>query len=101
MELLVLAAALPSATPELPAKFDLGLSRPCNPDPASGEIVVCARPDANTRYRYRDLSVEVPPLLPRAELQLNDRMSLAVTAENATIGGFTSSRAMVRLRLKF
>ncbi len=101
MELLVLAAALPSAAPDLPVKFDLGISRPCKPDPAGGEIVVCARPDANRRYRYRDLAVDGPPLLPRAEMQLNDRMSLAASTENADVGGFRSNRAMVRFTLKF
>ncbi|WP_421853893.1 hypothetical protein [Novosphingobium sp.] len=101
MELLVLAEALPSLASNLPAKIDLGISRRCNPQPVDGEIVVCARPDANVRYRYRDLSVEQATILPRAEVRLNDRMSIAVTADNANVGGFSSQRAMVHFKLRF
>lgn len=101
MELLVLAEALPTLSSNLPAKIDLGISRRCNPQPTDGEIVVCARPDENVRYRYRDLSVEQSTILPRAEFRLNDRMNISVTADNANVGGFTSQRAMVHFKLKF
>lgn len=107
MQLLVLAAALPPAAPytlpsaalDIPAKLDLHLSRACNPAGPEGEIVVCARPDANQRYRYRDLSVDGATILPRAEFRLNDAASLAVTTQSANVGGFTSNRVMVTLKL--
>lgn len=101
MEMLILAAALPFFTLDPPTKIDLAISRPCTAAAEDGEIVVCARPDANERFRYRDMSVEQPTILPRAEVRLNDSMNLAVTGETAGIGGFQSRRAMVRFRLKF
>ncbi len=90
------------------ALADAALTQPIAPleivtrcRPGSGdEIVVCGRPDEQ-RIREQPAPVEAPAI-PRAEWHLSEKIKLSLDAESADLGsGATSSRAMVRLKIKF
>jgi hypothetical protein len=69
--------------------------------PGTGdEIVVCGRPDSQ-RIREQPTPVETPAI-PRAEWRLAGSTKLSLDGESATLaGGATSTRAMVRVKIKF
>ena len=69
--------------------------------PGSGdEIVVCGHPDSQ-RIREQPAPAEVPSI-PRAEWRLSEKTKLSLDGESAGLaGGATSTRAMVRVKVKF
>ena len=94
-----LAQAVTSATPE---KIDLTIPQPCRAQKSSDdEILVCARRDGElSPYRIsRQPSRQSD--VPKAELQIAGGVAASAEAESADVGGFTSNRAMVRLKIKF
>ena len=95
----VIAQAVASVPPE---KIDLTIRQPCKAQVTSGdEIVVCARRnDGISPYRINQ-PLPRQSNVPKAELQLADGLSASAEAENADVGGFSSNRAMVRLKIKF
>jgi hypothetical protein len=77
----------------------LEVTQHCRPGTAD-EIVVCARPDSQ-RIREQPAPVETPTI-PRAEWRLSGNTKLSLDAETAALaGGATSTRAMVRVKIKF
>ena len=89
----------PSSAPPAPVR----LTPPSDcPVGDNGDIVVCSRRE-HERYRLkpqpdpyaRDAGV------PRAALRIGGNATLSAETESATIGGFTSKRAMAKFRLKF
>ena len=96
--LLAIAQAISAAPPE---KIDLTLPQPCPaPKPAGDEVIVCANASGGSPYR-----IAGPPTdqaqLPRAQVQLGNSAVVGAETESADVGGFTSNRAMLRLKLKF
>lgn len=77
--------------------------RPCGQPAANGDIVVCAREEADEQYRLRPLAdadrYDQKPL--RAETRVFGGGKLAAHTEGANVGGFTSNRAMVTLSFPF
>lgn len=70
------------------------------PTASGDDIVVCGR--GQEQYRLRALPPRVAgPLLPRAETGLIGKSKIGVEAEDAGVGGFTSHRAMVKLKIPF
>jgi hypothetical protein len=65
-----------------------------------GEIVVCATDQDEFRYQ-REFDVDAPPGIPEAKISLGDGKTLSAETEQAGVGGFTSNRIMVRLRVGF
>lgn len=87
-----------AAGPRLGVRDPSGRAR-C-PLGAPGEIVVCAPNDEH--YRLRPLPEENPGKgKGDAQVELSDRAAAGVEVERAGVGGFISSRAMVRFKLKF
>lgn len=74
----------------------------CKPSDDPGDVVVCARRDANAAFRLGPLAPQtVGPLLPPAQARVGPG-TVAVETESATMaGGAISKRAMVRFKLPF
>ena len=69
------------------------------PAPVAGEITVCAE-DPN-RYRYnRDFDTAGSDEADEASISLGDGVKLQAEVESVNIGGFTSNRVMLRLKIK-
>lgn len=97
-----LAQVQPALQGELPARLDLSISRTCGQNSQSGEIVVCARPGDETRYRLVNrIEQEQARMFPRAEVRISDSLTADTTTEQANIGGFRSNRVMVRFKFRF
>ena len=89
-----------SAAP--PERVDLTIPQPCAPQKAeSDEIVVCANPNGMSPYRINQPTPRPDARVPKAEVQIADGVSVGAETESADVGGFTSNRAMLRLKLKF
>lgn len=74
-------------------------STSCKSDTGGDEVVVCGGRD--NPYRLRPLPpVSATASLPKAEMKIGNAKA-AVETEQAGVGGFTSNRAMVRLKLPF
>lgn len=88
-----------SASP--PERIDLTIPQPCSPEAVSkDEVVVCANRNGESPYRLQEQS---PPEkgMPKAELSVAEGVSVAGETEQADVGGMPSSRAMIRLKVKF
>ena len=75
----------------------------CGTAAADGSLVVCGQGQEAFRLRpLPDRFTADPSALPKAETGiLGGRAKLAAEAEQAGVGGFTSNRAMVRLKTPF
>jgi hypothetical protein len=73
--------------------------------PADGdEIVVCAQPEDNERYRLRPIpkAAEFEKDESKAEFGIGDGATLAAETESAALGGGVASpRIMIRLKVPF
>lgn len=99
--MLLQAAADPA--PPLPERIDLTRllgKRECDRESKGDEIVVCARRSLKEPFRLEPLPdiYEKQPL--RAETMIGP-VGAGVLVEGTTVGGFTSNRVMVRLKLPF
>lgn len=98
------AASLAAADAEPPVVFDLTIRQPCaeaDDGVISGEIVVCAEVDRQSRYRLRDVGGRNGGSPPKAEFEVKPGVALAVETESADLGMVREQRAMVRLKFKF
>ena len=68
----------------------------------SGDIVVCSRREHES-YRLKPLPDRYArdAGVPRAALRIGGNATLSAETESATVGGFTSKRAMAKFKLKF
>ncbi|MBS0482438.1 MAG: hypothetical protein JSR96_09855 [Proteobacteria bacterium] len=96
------AAPLAAQHGSAPERFQIPIVTP-NPErcpPARpGEIVVCAADPES--FRMRPI---VPPgrdPAPPNQIRLGENSSVETGVEQATVGGWSSNRAMVRYKLKF
>lgn len=75
----------------------------CGTAGPDGEIVVCAK--TQEEFRLKPLSDRYradDPALPRAETSiLGGKARVAADAEQGSVGGFPTNRAMVRLKMPF
>ncbi|WP_294011198.1 hypothetical protein [Sphingomonas sp.] len=94
-----MAQAVSSAPPE---KIDLTIPQPCEARRSSNdEIIVCAPGQKGlSPYRIHQPAAE-QPVIPKAQLQLAEGVSVAAETEQAVINGFPSNRLMVGLKIKF
>jgi hypothetical protein len=96
--LLALAQAVSASPPE---RVDLTVPQPCaSPKTENDEIVVCANPNGVSPYRLNPPAPR-PRALPKAEVQVAKGVNVGAETESADVGGFTSNRAMLRLKIKF
>lgn len=72
--------------------------KPRCPSSSPGEIVVCAPDQEEFRLRPLPQTYESTPT--DAVIGLGENASAGVAAEAASVGGWTSNRIMVRLKLK-
>ncbi|MEO8547691.1 MAG: hypothetical protein ABI422_04920 [Sphingomicrobium sp.] len=99
----LLFLAMVQATSSVPSEnIDLPIRQQCKAQRStSDEVVVCARRgDGSSPYRIK----QMPPAqsdIPKAELQLGDKLSASADMESYGVGGFPSNRMMVRLKIKF
>ena len=93
------AAAPPAAGDRLVIDL-LPKSDPLRRCPAGkpGEIVVCATDQDEFRYK-REFDVAPLPGIPEAKLDVGDGKTVSIETEQAGVGGFTSNRVMLRLRI--
>ena len=99
MNLLLATAVLQtiSATPE---RIDLTVPQPCERAKAGEEVVVCANRSGESPYRLKQpAQKERGPA--KAQVQIGEGVAIAGETEQADVGGFTSNRAMLRLKIKF
>jgi hypothetical protein len=95
---LAFAQAISSAPPET---IDLTIPRSCEPGRTSpDEVIVCARREGPAPYRLDVPSTEQFHV-PGAALQIGERTTLAAETEQVDVGGFSSNRLMLRLKIKF
>ena len=64
------------------------------------ELVVCGRRIGQSPYRIGPLA-PVPPTLPTAEFSLSDAVGVTLAGEQGEVGGFTTNRAVISLKIKF
>ena len=75
------------------------LPKPCaQSSEQRGEIVVCGRRDEP--YRIGPIG-PTQPALPDARIGIGDDATLSAEAQQGEVGGFTTNRAMVTLKIKF
>ncbi len=76
--------------------------RPDCPANDGGDIVVCARKD-NDQFRLKTLPERYSqaPQRIKAETNLSRNTKLSAETEAASVGGFVSNRAMIRLKMGF
>lgn len=99
MNLLLATAVLQtiSATPE---RIDLAVPQPCERAKANEEVVVCAKRSGESPYRLKQpVQKERGPA--KTQVQIGEGVAIAGETEQANVGGFTSNRAMLRLKIKF
>ena len=102
MAILLFMAALQAfagpPAPVVPHAAPVAPTCPTSPDP--DDVVVCAGdPD---RFRLKPLPPRVAgPVLPKAETRVFGNAKVAAETEAASVGGFVSNRAMVRLKVPF
>jgi len=96
--ILLLAAALQTASIQGPETIDFTMSRPCE-GRTNEEVVVCAS-RGESPYRLKQ---STPPARKPAKAEVTIANGVAVSAEteNADVGGFASNRLMMRLKVKF
>ena len=106
--LIVLAAqtgAVAGPPAPLPARLParVRITRPCPaPEEDGGDVVVCGRSANAERYRFRPLPTEAErTTLPRARTRVFGNATMSGETEAASVGGFVSNRAMVRLKVPF
>ena len=97
--MLLLLALTQAVSASPPTRIDITIPQPCQPHSAApDEVVVCA-PGENP---YRVNEPKAPPkTLPKAEAKLAEGVALGAETEAADVGGETSNRIMVRLKVKF
>lgn len=82
--------------------MDLRAVKPRCPVGRPGEIVVCAPDTEKERVRPLPDTYVTEEGIPRAQFGLDDKSSIGVELDSATLGaGQVSNRAMVRYKLKF
>lgn len=95
--------AVQAAVAGPPASYDLANApkpRPCERT-AGDDIVVCGGKGGD-QYRLKPLTRQLErPMLPKAEVGVLGKGKLSAETESAGVGGFTSKRAMVRLKIPF
>ena len=64
------------------------------------DVVVCGRSGGQSPYRIGP-QAPTPPHLPQAEFKLSDGVEAKLSGEQGEVGGFTTNRAMVTLKIKF
>ena len=64
------------------------------------EVVVCGRSGGQSPYRIGP-QAPTPPALPQAEVKLSEGVEAKLGAEQGEVGGFTTNRAMITLKIKF
>jgi hypothetical protein len=90
------------AGPPAPLPAPIRTIRPCSLAEDDSEVVVCGRRHAADRYRLRSLPATASDGgLPKAEARIFGNAKLSAEAEAASVGGFISNRAMVRLKVPF
>lgn len=94
---LVLAQTI-AATP--PERIDLTIPQPCVPWGSADEVVVCASRSGKSPYELNEVP-ETAEGMPKAELNVAPGVTLTGETEAADVGGMTSNRGMIRLKVKF
>lgn len=96
--LLVASQAMAVSPTEI---IDIKVPQPCEAQAApEGEVVVCANKNGDSPYRLRDVPPE-PKRTGKAEIAIAEGVSAGAEVEEVNVGGFPSSRAMIRLKVKF
>jgi len=97
-----LQAGTAAAGPPTPLPAPIRIVRPCPSSDEGGDVVVCARPGEADRYRLKPLpATAAGDALPRAEMRVFGKAKVSAETEAASVGGFVSNRAMVRLKVPF
>ena len=65
-----------------------------------GEVVVCGRRDRQDPYRIGPQQ-PTPPALPDAQFKISDNVGVTLRGDQGDVGGFTTNRAMISLKIKF
>ena len=97
----LLATLQAAAGPPAPVPERLRTARQCPNDAAgNGDVVVCARTEQE--YRLKPLA-DNPAVsaVPRARATLAGNVEAAADVEQASVGGFSSNRIMLRLTMPF
>jgi hypothetical protein len=111
---LLLAAIVPTSPDEISSpsgkpetlKINILVEQPqpeCEPSEGD-EIVVCAEPEDNERYRLRPIpdAEQFEKDESKAEFGIGDGAVMAVETESAALGGgVTSPRLMIRIKVPF
>ena len=64
------------------------------------EVVVCGRRGGQSPYRIGPQAPS-PPTVPEAAFKLSNGVEAKLTAEQGEVGGISTNRAMVSLKIKF
>ena len=96
----LLAAVVQTVTVQRSDVIDLTIPQPCQQVKTDEEVVVCAKRGENP-YRLRELPPAKQQALPDAQVKIADGVSAGAETESADVGGFTSNRFMLRLKVKF
>ena len=100
---LFLAAMLQAVSASPPERVDLTIPQPCAAQRSeTDEVVVCANRSGESPYRLSEVPEPAEGgALPKAEVKVAEGVSAGAETEKADVGGFSSNRAMVRLKVKF
>jgi hypothetical protein len=98
---LLFAAVLQTVSAGSPERIDLTIPLPCEVSRADDQVVVCGNRNGESPYRLKQPAQKPRKALPDAQLQIGEGVAIAAETEQADVGGFTSNRAMVRLKIKF
>ena len=97
-----LQASTAAAGPPAALPAPIRIIAPCPLPDDGSDVTVCARRHAADRYRLRALpATTTGTALPKAEVRVFGNAKLTGEAEAGSVGGFTSNRAMVRLKVPF
>jgi hypothetical protein len=87
--------------PQENAKGAAPRQAPCAPS-TTDEIVVCGKAPERVDHRFAKLRPEFEAAgSPKAEIALNEGSRLGITTESSSIGGVTSNRVMLGLKIRF
>lgn len=95
----LLAAVLQTVSVSTPETIGLTVPQPCQQSETKEDVVVCAKRGESP---YRLKAVPAPSSKQsKAELKIAEGVNAGAETESADVGGFTSNRFMLRLKVKF
>lgn len=93
------AAVLQTVSVNPRETIDLTVPQPCQQRETKEDVVVCAK-RGESPYRLNAVPARTSKQ-PKAELKIAEGVNAGAETESADVGGFTSNRLTLRLKLKF